>query len=315
MTSTALRRCSRYAVSLLLIAGMTGLLLPFRAHLNILNVALLYLIVLAVLALRTTTGPAIAASLAAFLCFNLFFIPPYYTFTVARPDHVLTLFVFLGIAVLITQLIVRVHSRTAEALRRGHQMAILYELSTALSGETGLDNVPGRLAARVQEIFSLETCGILLKEDGDFRVRAVAGESVVDLSDRELLALARFVMETRQVAGLGTTRAKLRPPGPPGRAPRWNVTQASRNRGVLLLPIVTTSRPLGVFLSSVVRIGLVSMPMRLSSSKPSRTRRRSWSSVASLPKSAPAPRSWLALTSSSPHSSRPYRTTCECRSP
>lgn len=221
--------------------------MPFREHLNTLNVALIYLIVVTGLSLRSKTGPGIAASVAAFVCFDFFFIPPVHTFTVARTDHVLALFVFLGIAILTSQLVVRVRAQTAEALRRGQQMAILYDLSSALIGEIALPELLKTIAARVYRIFSLDVCAILLAENDRLKPQAVVGEEFFDLADRNLVALGRWTMEKRKATGLELTRAKIRPPGPAGQSPRWNFAQGRRDRDILLFPIATKRRALGVF--------------------------------------------------------------------
>ncbi|MDI3341170.1 MAG: ATP-binding protein [Sphaerobacter sp.] len=240
------RQALPYAVGVTALAATTAVLLPFRDRLNTLNVALLYLIAVTLISLRATLWASIATSVFAFLCFDYFFIPPYLTLTVARADHVLALFVFLGIAILVTQLVVRGRQRTAEALRRGRQTATLYELSTALIGAAGLNATLDAIAERVRQVFGLDTCAILLDERGELCPRAVAG-APLDFTDRTLLGLARTVLDQRQPAGLGTERARLRLPTPPGR-PRPAIEPGDRRRGLLLLPIATAAQPLGVLI-------------------------------------------------------------------
>ncbi|HUZ00186.1 MAG TPA: DUF4118 domain-containing protein [Thermomicrobiaceae bacterium] len=245
VTALNWRTLRPYGGSLLLVAAVTPALLPFRLHLNILNVALIYLIVITVVSLRTTTGPGIAASVLAFVCFDFFFVPPYYTFSVARPDHVLALFVFLGIAVVVTQLVIRLRARTEEALRRGRRTAVLYDLSTALIGEAGLDQMLQAIVDRVREVFALETCAVLLQEGGVFRQRATAGQPI-DVVSPNLAGVAAWALDKRQPAGLSRTRVRIRPPGRPGAPAAWNFTQGRRDRDLFLLPVATTQRPLGV---------------------------------------------------------------------
>jgi two-component system sensor histidine kinase KdpD len=137
----AWHRAKPYLLALLPIAGITARMLPFQGRLNTLNVTLLYLIAITAVSLRFGTWPSILSSIAAFLAFDFFFIPPIYTLTIARADHVLALFVFLGIAILTSQLTIRIRTRTTEALRRGRQTATLYELSSALISEIGLGDM------------------------------------------------------------------------------------------------------------------------------------------------------------------------------
>jgi two-component system sensor histidine kinase KdpD len=237
-----------YIFSLLTVAVATAALYGVRAHLNTLNVGLLYLLVVTALALRAGTRPIIVAAVLAFLCFDVFFIPPYHTLTVARADHLLALVVFLGIAILISQLVVRVRQRTEDALRRGRQVGLLYDLSIVLLGKADLDDALAAIAQRVQRLFPVDGCAILLDSQGALHARATAGQPQIDPDDPNLRALARWSMEHRKASGLRRTRTKIRPPGPPGRAAGWNFAAGQRDRDTLLLPIATSQRTLGVLL-------------------------------------------------------------------
>ena len=245
MTALNWRTLRPYGGSLLFLAAVTAALLPFRPRLTILDVTLIYLIAITVASLRTTTGPGITASVLAFVCFDLFFVPPYYTFSVARPDDLLALFVFLGIAVVVTQLVIRLRARTEEALRRARRTAVLYDLSTALIGEAGLDHMLQAIVDRVREVFALETCAVLLQEAGGLRPRATAGQPI-DVASPNLAGVAAWALDKRQPAGLSRTRVRIRPPGRPGAQAAWNFTQGRRDRDLFLLPVATTQRPLGV---------------------------------------------------------------------
>ncbi len=235
-----------YLFALLSVAVATVIFFPFRPHLTPLSLALLYLIVVTTVSLLTGTGPSIAASLLAFLCFDFVFIPPYYTFSVAKPEDILVLLVFLGIAIVVTQLIVRIRAQSVAVLQHARQTATLYDLSTALIGEVGMDDTLMAIARRVRQVFGLSLCAILVSEHGEMTPRAVDGISAAPLSDPNLLNAARWVLEKRQVAAVGTTRAKLRPPRSPEYGSLWNFAQGFRERDVLLVPIATANRPIGV---------------------------------------------------------------------
>ena len=235
-----------YLTAVLAVAAVTAAIFPFRAHLNTLNLALLYLIVVTAVSVYTDTWPSVAASVLAFLCFDFFYIPPFYTFTVARPDHVLALFVFLGIAILVTQLADRTRNQTAEKLQRGQQTATLYELSTALIGEVGLDATLTAIVRRVRQVFALDSCAIVLQQDGELVARAVDGELLVPLDHPRLVRVARAVVEKRQVAEVSPSGMHVLPPRLPGGTPQWRGSEDARDQGALLFPIATAGRELGV---------------------------------------------------------------------
>ena len=85
--------------ALLLLSVTTLLMLSLRTHVNILSVALLFLIVLVAIPLFADRRTSIASAIIAFALFDVLFIEPYYTLTVASPDHILALIVFLGVVV------------------------------------------------------------------------------------------------------------------------------------------------------------------------------------------------------------------------
>lgn len=243
--ATGSRRVWPYARPLIYIAIVTALLFPVRGYLNILNLALLYLITLVVFALRNDVWPSVVASVAAFVAFDFFYVPPIYTLTISRPSHLLTLVVFLGVAIVITRLVVQARMRTEEELQRGRQTATLYDLSTALIGEAGLDATLLAITSRVREIFMFDSCAIFVVGDDGLEPRAVVGQSL-PMTDPNLTGLASWVLETRQVAGIAPGKAQLRPPGPPGTSPRWNFARGNRDRPLLLFPVATSRRALGV---------------------------------------------------------------------
>ncbi len=102
------------------------------ASVNATTVALTLL--LGILAIATVWGlaEAIAASIAAMLCFNYFFLPPIGTYTIADPQNWVALFTFLVVSVVASQLSARAKRRAIEATHRQHEMERLYALSRNL---------------------------------------------------------------------------------------------------------------------------------------------------------------------------------------
>lgn len=233
------RRAASYAIPILIVAAATAICLPLRGFLDTFEIALIYLAAAVGIALVVGLWPSIFGAFLAFLAFNSFFVEPYYTYSVRDTSHAIGLLVFLGIVVLVTQLVVRVRLRTTEAIRRGRQTETLYALSVALIAEADLDTMLGAIVDRVREIFSLSTAAVFLLQDGSYRQRAVSGEAI-GLEDRGLLRTADWAVEHRQPAALGTRRVKLRP------APTFRQT-ASRQE-VLIIPILTSNDTLGILL-------------------------------------------------------------------
>ncbi|MGH7487889.1 MAG: DUF4118 domain-containing protein, partial [bacterium] len=93
---------------------------------------LVYLLVILAAATGWGLAEAITASVAAVLCFNFFFLPPVYTFTIADPQNWVALFVFLATSAVASQLSGRAKTQAKEALARQREMERMYALSRAI---------------------------------------------------------------------------------------------------------------------------------------------------------------------------------------
>jgi two-component system sensor histidine kinase KdpD len=94
-----------YIPAILSIAITTGLLYVLRDVLDTPLVALLYLLPVGASASAWGLGAGIIAALTAFLAFNYFFIEPNFTLVVHSASDLVGLFVFLIVAVAISQLV------------------------------------------------------------------------------------------------------------------------------------------------------------------------------------------------------------------
>lgn len=121
-----------YLVALLGTAAVTVLFVPFREQINSTTTALAYLLVVLFIALFWGRGPALVASVVGVLCFNFFFLPPFYTLDIAHPENWIALFAFFTTALAVGQLSAREKRRAEEAERGEREIERLYkELQTA----------------------------------------------------------------------------------------------------------------------------------------------------------------------------------------
>ncbi len=113
-------------------AALVAALLPFRADLTPLSKGFGFLVVVVVAAATGGLGPGITASVLSFLAFNFFFIPPYGTFTIAKPEYVVVLLVYFGVSVLVSVLLARTRERAEAAEAREAELRTLQDLSRVL---------------------------------------------------------------------------------------------------------------------------------------------------------------------------------------
>jgi two-component system sensor histidine kinase KdpD len=100
------------------IAGVlaaTLLLIPFRDHINSTTTSLVFLLVVLFAAILFGSRPALVASVMAALSFNYFFLPPYYTLTIAEPQNWVALIAFLAVALTVGQLSANARARAEMA--------------------------------------------------------------------------------------------------------------------------------------------------------------------------------------------------------
>ena len=156
----------RILFSLVAIAATTGLLHLAQPWLSTPTVALLYLLPVGVSTAFWGLPSGIAAAVAAFLAFNFFFLPPFYTLRVLRPQDALELFVFLVVAITISQLLGAAQAGLERARAREREARHLNELTTALLGQMDLGSISRTIAERILLTLPGAEVGIILQPEG-----------------------------------------------------------------------------------------------------------------------------------------------------
>lgn len=134
--------------------AMTMILYGLQLYPRIPNISLVYLLVVLVLASTRGLYPAILSSVVAFLSFDFFLIQPFYTFTIARPEEWLALFIFLCTAMITGQLAAALRQRVEQARTRESETRILYELVRETNKAEDLDHQLSVVARTVLEVFA-----------------------------------------------------------------------------------------------------------------------------------------------------------------
>jgi len=109
------RSSAGYWAAMLGVAVATTVLAPFQATLSTATVALAYLLIVLFVASGWGSRPATVASVVSVLCFNFFFLPPIYAFTIDDPQNWIVLAAFLITAITAGRLSERAKIRAAAA--------------------------------------------------------------------------------------------------------------------------------------------------------------------------------------------------------
>ncbi len=233
-----------YVGAVLTVGGATAAMVAGRTYFDILDVALLYLLLCMGFGLVAGSRPAAVVAVLSFLALNFFFVPPYRTLAVDQEHHELALVAFLGAALVTGQLVARVRDRTDAALREQRRTTLLYELNAALVGDANLDDVLHAIVERVVSVYGASRCRILLSSDRNrLRMAAKYPSHVTADIERASIAVAEWVIEHRAPAGRRTT-SRILPPRQVANHPRLTLSQDGPD--ALYLPIATVERVVGV---------------------------------------------------------------------
>src|ERR1700693_3144563 len=104
------------------------------------NVDLVFLTAVVGVAVRYGLWPSLLASVAASLCYNFFFLPPIYTFTITDPTNVAAFVLFTVVAVIVSNIAARGRTHTVTARERVRTIESLYAFSRKLAGVGPLDD-------------------------------------------------------------------------------------------------------------------------------------------------------------------------------
>jgi K+-sensing histidine kinase KdpD len=121
------RGLTSYLLAVLGIAAVNGILVPLRDEINAVTIGFAFLLVVLFVAIIGGSRPALLASLLGMLCYNFFFLPPTYTFTIAQPQNWIALTAFFITALAVGQLSARAKRRAEEAEAGRIENQRLYE--------------------------------------------------------------------------------------------------------------------------------------------------------------------------------------------
>jgi len=191
----------RYLVALMVVGVALGVSEAIQPWLGIENVDLVFLTAVVGVAVRYGLLPSLVASIAASLCYNFFFLPPIYTFTITDPTNVVAFFFFIVMAVIVSNVAARVRTQAVAAVSRARTTESLYAFSRKLAGAGTLDDV--LWATAYQAALMLKVRVVLLLPEND-AIAVKAGYPPEDTLDEADLAAARWAWQSDRAAGRGS---------------------------------------------------------------------------------------------------------------
>jgi two-component system, OmpR family, sensor histidine kinase KdpD len=190
-----------YLMALALTAIGLAIATLIKPHFGIENVDLVFLTAVVSVAVRYGLWPSMLASVAASLCYNFFFLPPIYTFTITDPTNIAAFFFFMLIAILVSNVAARVRTQADTAIGRIRTTEQLYAFSRKLAGTATLDDVLWATAYQTALMLQVRVV-LLLPEDGVLSVKT--GYPPEDALDKADLAAANWAWSNDRPAGRGS---------------------------------------------------------------------------------------------------------------
>ncbi|GAA3783093.1 sensor histidine kinase KdpD [Streptomyces coacervatus] len=142
-------------------ALLTLLLTSAVPDVGLANDMLLFLALTVAAALLGGLLPALTSAVVGSLLLNWYFTPPVHTLTIADPENIVAIAIFVGVAVSVASVVDLAARRTQQAARLRAESEILsYLAGNVLRGETSLE----ALLERVRETFGMESVALLERE-------------------------------------------------------------------------------------------------------------------------------------------------------
>jgi len=190
-----------FAAALVSVGGAVAVAEALSAVLKLPNLSMIFLAAVLFCGVQFGTRAAVLASLASFAAFNFFFIEPIHTLTIAQPQELLALLIFLAVAVLTGSLTGRIRDQRETVVKNAEVTQSLYDYSRKLSGASSADDVLWAAAAHLHATFGGRIV-LLVSEEDELQIRA-AWPPDAQL-DAAALGAANWAQQKREPAGWGT---------------------------------------------------------------------------------------------------------------
>jgi two-component system, OmpR family, sensor histidine kinase KdpD len=169
------------------------------------TVGFAYLIVVLLISVWGGLLAGTISSVIATLCYNFFFFPPLYTFTIAEPANWFALVAFLIASVTVNRLVIAARVQAEKAEQRRTELETLYGLSIDLFTATNRVGALGEAAGRALQLLGARAGGLVLFDGSPFRQKVISwnGDKPDEIEDL--------------IAGVGRHKEPLEFPSPLGR--------------------------------------------------------------------------------------------------
>jgi two-component system sensor histidine kinase KdpD len=190
-----------HGLAVLASLGMALAATPTIAYLDLANIAMLFLLVVLLVAVRLGRGPSVTATCVGVACFDFFFVPPRFTLAISDLQYLVTFGVMLAVGLITGQLTAGLRFQARVAARRESRTRALYEFARALSGVLQTEQIQEATRDAIGPAFGART--VLLLPDPAGRLRPAEDEGAARIAALDP-GIAQWAFDHGASAGLGT---------------------------------------------------------------------------------------------------------------
>ena len=217
----------QYAIVLLVIASIVLLCRPLANQQGYHIVSFVLLFVVSILAAFLGIGPVLIASTISAIAWNYFFIPPFYTFHIAKTEDKLMFVSFYFVALLNGVLTNRIRRQEKLARDREERTNAIFDLTKDLSDTSGIKEVLEVTSRNVKKFFGADFILFYTGKTGGGEI--LNGSESKDKLTRVDFELAKWVYSNSEKAGRFTDVNKETA------FTYYPVTGRRSNRGVIVI--------------------------------------------------------------------------------
>ncbi len=172
-------RPGQYAIAVLTILLVVLACYPFSPLIGYQTVSFIILFFVSILPLRLGIGPVFTAATLGALLWDLFFIPPIFTFSITRPVDILMLGMYFIVAIVTSVLSARTRAQERAIRARERRTDALYTFTRDLSHASTQDGVIEAAVADIKKFFDANAVVFLSEPDGDLMKSPHTASSLV----------------------------------------------------------------------------------------------------------------------------------------
>lgn len=202
LSSKKTKRTLGYIWAMVVTVASTVLAYFMFGRFELANLVMVFLLGVVFIATRFGRGPSIFASFLGVAIIDLLFVKPYFNFSVADSQYLVTLLAMLTVAMLISNLMANVRSQAKVAGYRERRATVLYAMSKDLTTSRSEDEIVHTAVRHLNSEFGSRN--VILFPDANGEIVYPKDPGLRQSLHAADLSVAQWVFDHNEIAGQGT---------------------------------------------------------------------------------------------------------------